>query len=289
MKIAFLGMGIMGGPMAANMSRHGHEVRIYNRTPGRPGEIEAIEAGCTPASTAAEAAKAADVICLCLSDSASVEAVLFGENGALSVTPAQTIVDFSTIGQRRSLAIANRLKTNGIAYIDAPVSGGESGARSGQLVAMVGAPDVDRFPLRDVFQPVAGKVFACGKVGKGQALKLVNQSMVAANLLGVCEAIAAAKALDMDISVVLRACSGGAASSWQLEHLGPKIADRDFAPGFRMEHFRKDLALLEEDLAGRKVTSLAKRVAEIIDKLCKTDEEFGERGTQALIAGLSET
>ncbi|MEP2892351.1 NAD(P)-dependent oxidoreductase [Tateyamaria sp.] len=281
--ITFIGLGIMGGPMAAHIQKAGHRVTVFNRSPGKPSERLAQEAGCRSAKTIHEAVRDADLVCLCLGDESSVRNVLLGVDGALvAMKEGGTIIDFTTIGRQAALDIAEVVKASGKKFIDAPMTGGDIAAKNATLTIMAGATEQELLAVKDVLLSVAEKVVACGRVGAGQSTKLVNQLMVAVNLASVCEAMVAAKSLGISPSTIVDACGGGAAGSWQLANLGIRAAEGDYAPGFKVSHLVKDLRLLQENLCKSENPDFASEVHERLSLLVRHEPDFAECGTQAL-------
>lgn len=283
MKIAFIGMGIMGSAMASRIAASGVDTVVYNRSQANPNINKAIASGAYLASTIEEAVSNVDVVALCLGDENSVRSVLLGSEGVCKcVKPGTTILDFTTIGPRATAALAHDLNEHEIKFIDAPITGGPPAAETGTLTIMLGGDEETSSKLSPILAPVSSKVVAVGKTGSGQALKMVNQLLCAVNLAGVCAALKAAEALGVEGDKVLDACSGGAAGSWQLSNLGSKILEEDFAPGFKVEHMRKDLRLLKESL-DQNTPELATLAMAYFDELLNQSPQSAELGTQSLI------
>ncbi len=282
MQLAFLGLGVMGGAMAANLARAGYTVTAWNRTPDRDGVRVAAAAGAQVVPTLAEAVESAAIVLTCVTAAADVAAVL----AAAPLAAGTIAIDCSTIGVSAAQAIGQDLAQRGVQFLDAPVSGGDLGAQNASLTFMVGG---DRAPFETIqpYLTAMGKaIHYCGPLGSGQAIKLCNQILCVANLLGVCEALQLAQTAGLDPAQVIEVCGGGAAASWMLSQLGPKVAAADYAPGFKIEHMLKDLRLvqaaseaLELNLPGTDlVTALLAKVATM---------GGGSEGTQALIRAYS--
>jgi 3-hydroxyisobutyrate dehydrogenase len=290
-KIAFLGMGRMGAPMAANLAHAGFDVVIWNRTADRPGMAHAVEAGARAVATLEEACAQRDAVLSCLGDVPDVQQVLCRGGGVIDHAPGGALViDFSTIGPDAARDIARALATRGLRFLDAPVSGGDVGARAGTLTVMVGGEAEDFHAAADLFDAVGKAVHHCGPVGAGQAVKLCNQVLAAANMLAVTEALVLARTIGIDPQLVVEVCRTGAAGSWALEKLGPKILARDFAPGFSIRHILKDLRLVEEaadEAAGDDADVELPGVDLAVDQfeaVAELDEGRGaELGTHAMI------
>lgn len=246
--IGFIGIGVMGKPMASNLLRKGYSLSIVSRHPER--EAPLIAQGALIAPSAQELARRSDVVILMLPDTSTVEQVLFGDDGvALGVRKGSTVIDMSTISPEKTIEFAERLAATGCAMLDAPVSGGEKGAQEGTLGIMAGGPQDVFERRRSIFEAMGRTVIYTGPSGCGQKTKLVNQLVGATNLLAAVEGLRLARTAGLDAQTTLQAISNGAASSWMLANLGPKILQDDFAPGFSIRLQHKDLTLLKEWLA----------------------------------------
>ena len=250
-KIAWLGAGMMGSAMAGKLAKAGYRVTIWNRTSPSPGLELAASQGCTIARTVEDALQGSHIVCSCVTDGPALRSVLFAPNRDLKKLLAANavIMDHGTIGPMEAKAIAEQLNQVGVRFIDAPVTGGDIGAREGTLTFMVGASHEDWELVRPLLNAMGKKWVHAGPVGSGQSLKLVNQLLCGVNLLATVEAFQVAEKLGMDRKLVVEACGGGAAGSWQLVNLGPKIITQDDRPGFRAAHLLKDLKFLRDALA----------------------------------------
>lgn len=243
--IGFIGIGVMGKPMAQNLLRKGYSLAIVSRHPDQEANLAAH--GVSIAASSQELAQISDVVILMLPDTATVETVLFGTSGVASGARKDSIViDMSTISPERTVEFARRLAEMGCILLDAPVSGGEKGAEAGTLGIMAGGPKETFERCRPILDAMGKTIIYTGPSGCGQKTKLVNQLIGATNLLGAVEGLRLARAAGLDMQTTLQAISSGAASSWMLANLGPKILDRDFAPGFSIRLQDKDLTLLKE-------------------------------------------
>ena len=284
---AFMGLGTMGSPMAQNLSKKGFPVKGWNRTQeSRPLVDQAREQGVAIASTIKEAVKDADIVSICVSDVTDVNQVIFGEGGiAQHAQPGTIVIDFSTIGPKAAQAIAQKLQPYGLHYLDAPVSGGDVGAQNGTLTIMVGGEQSHYEQSLPIFEALGKNITHCGPVGSGQAVKLCNQVLCAVHMVAVCEASELAKTFDLDPHLMIQVCSTGAAASWALSNLGPKVAASDLDPGFMVKHILKDLRLVQESLGDFQLpgTTLA-------DQMFKAVQTLGgqEQGTQAMIRAYRE-
>jgi 3-hydroxyisobutyrate dehydrogenase len=243
--IAFLGMGLMGVPMARNLLKGGFTVACYNRTASKTAPV--VELGGTACESPKEAARNADVVISCVTNGPDVEKVLFGDEGAIHGAKANTIfVDMSTIAPAVSVEIGTRLKAKGFRFVEAPVTGGTVGAQNGTLSILAGGSEEDFLELQPVFAAMGKNITRCGPWGAGQGVKLCNQIMGAMNILGVCEAFSLARGLNIDPALIEKALNSGAASSWALQNLAPKIAAGDWSPGFMVDTQQKDMKLVLE-------------------------------------------
>ena len=276
----------MGRPMARNLLRAGYPLTIWNRS--RSG-IEALVAdGATAAASAREVAERSGVVITMVGDSADVEEVALGPGGIIEGAHEGLVhIDMSTIAPDVTRGIAARLGEAGVAMLDAPVSGGEPGAINATLSIMVGGDEAVFERCRPVFEVLGKKIVYCGPSGSGQVVKLCNQVVVGLNNLAVCEALVLCEAAGVDPRAMLDAIGAGAASSWAVLNLAPKMLDRDFRAGFKAEHQLKDLghalALAESEGVGLEGTAL---VRDLFARLVA--DGVGSEGTQALIKALED-
>jgi 3-hydroxyisobutyrate dehydrogenase len=241
-RIGFVGLGTMGGSMAANLLRAGAGLTVWNRTPGKAAVL--IEMGAAEAGSPAEVAARSDVTVICVSDTPDVEAVLFGTDGiAAGIAPDALVVDCSTISPDATRDFGRRLAQQRVGMVDAPVSGGSEGARLGTLTIFVGGavPDVDR--ARPVLQTMGKTITNMGELGSGQAAKAVNQVIISGAYLGVAEGIVLGIKAGLDPHLLVEALSGGAAQSWVLANRSGRMIDDDYPLGFRLALHRKDLGI----------------------------------------------
>ena len=241
-RVAFLGLGTMGAAMAANLARAGFQVSAWNRTAGRAPELG--ELGVTTASTPAEAASTAEMVVVCVSDTPDVEAVLFGPDGVVEgAKPGTLVIDCSTIAPSGSWDFAARLRERDLRMVDAPVSGGSEGARNATLTIFVGGDERDVEHARPVLNALGRTITHVGPIGAGQAVKAVNQVILAGTYLGVAEGIVLAIKAGLDVEQVVEALGGGAAQSWVLANRSKRMIDNDYPLGFKVALHRKDLAI----------------------------------------------
>ncbi len=243
--VAFLGLGTMGASMAANLARAGFPVTAWNRTPGRAPEL--ADLGVVTADSPANAAAKADIVVICVSDTPDVEAVLFGKQGVVDGARAGAlVVDCSTIAPSGSWDFAARLREREIRMVDAPVSGGSEGARNATLTIFVGGDERDVEKARPVLSALGRTITHVGPIGAGQAVKAVNQVILAGAYLGVAEGIVLAMKAGLDVEQVVAALGAGAAQSWVLANRASRMIDNDYPLGFKVALHRKDLAIALE-------------------------------------------
>jgi 3-hydroxyisobutyrate dehydrogenase len=279
-RLAFIGLGIMGKPMAGHLLKAGHGLAVHSRTKSKAEDL--LSAGATWAKSPAAAAADADVVFICVTDTPDVESVLFGGGGVIeSARPGLIVVDHSTISPSATKNFAARLADQGTSMLDAPVSGGDTGARNATLSIMVGGDQTAFQKVLPLLNLMGKTITHCGASGSGQLTKLVNQILVSVTNLAVCEALTLAVAGGLDPVKTIAAVAGGAAGSWQLSNLGPKMIARDFAPGFMIDLQHKDLRLVLEAAAAARVKLITtQRVTEMFAEAQKQGR--GRDGTQAL-------
>jgi 2-hydroxy-3-oxopropionate reductase len=243
--IGFIGLGVMGREMARHLVRAGHEVRAYDM------KTEAVEElareGAVAAASVAEAADGAEVVITMLPDTPQVEKVVLGPGGLLQNPPAgRLLVDMSTIAPTATRRMAAQLAQAGIAMLDAPVSGGPTGAKAAKLSIMVGGSEDAVARARPVLEAMGTTIIHVGESGAGQTVKACNQLICAMNLQAICEAFALGRAAGLDLEKLREVLLGGAASSWMLQNLGPLMLAKDASAGFRIDLKLKDLRLAGE-------------------------------------------
>lgn len=276
----------MGASMAAHLLDAGHRLSVTSRTRATADPL--VDRGAEWSDSPAELAAAVDVVCVMVGFPADVRAVLLGGHGALAhAQPGALVIDFTTSEPSLAVELHRVGAERGLDVIDAPVSGGDVGARNATLSIMVGggAGAVER--AGPILSALGSTVVHQGGPGAGQHTKMVNQTLVAASMIGVCEALLYAHRAGLDPHIVLRSVSAGAANSWTLEHLAPRILRGDLAPGFYVEHFVKDLgiAVSEAQAMGLGLPGL-----ELAADLYRRLEAMGHRrsGTQSLIVALAQ-
>ena len=271
MKTAFVGLGVMGYPMAGYLLRAGFEVTVYNRTRAR-ASAWCTEFSGSMADTPADAAKGADIVFCCVGNDDDVREVILGANGVLEgAQPNAIIVDHTTASAEVAKEVYGAAGEKGVQFLDAPLSGGQAGAEAGQLTIMVGGdlPVYERaLPIMDCYAKACTRI---GDVGDGQKAKMVNQICIAGIVQGLAEGLHLAKRSGLDIPAVIGAISKGAAQSWQMENRWQTMIDDKFEFGFAVEWMRKDLkiALAEAQRAGATLdmTALVDRYYSEVEKL----------------------
>jgi len=238
MRVAFLGLGIMGRPMAANLAKAGHEVSVWNRTPGKTVE------GARIADTPADAARDAEVVWMCVSDTRAVETLLFGPQGVeSSIGAGAMVVDSSTISPSAEHEFAERLRAKGVDYVDAPVTGSKVAAESGNLIFMVGGDEAVLAKIDPLFKAMGKQVFRMGETSKGQAAKLVMNLQIALIYEGFAEALTLATKLGVNVDKLLPLIQASMVKSGVVEYKAPFVMRRDFTPNFPLRLMLKDIHL----------------------------------------------
>ncbi len=283
-ELGFIGLGIMGRPMVKNLLKAGYEVTVWNRS--EPGIADCVDAGAKRGASPADVAAKADVVLSCVTDSPDVEQVYLGEDGVIhSVSEGMIAIDMSTISPMVAQSVAEKLGEKGVKMLDAPVSGGESGAVGGTLSIMVGGPDETFEQCLPILEAMGSRITHIGPNGLGQTVKLCNQITGAVNILAMCEGLVLGAKFGADMEKLVEAVSAGAAGSWMMSNLAPKILERDFSPGFMIKLQQKDLRLVLEAAQEMKVslpgTALVNQLFQSVEGL-----GLGDEGTQALVKAL---
>ena len=272
--IAFIGLGIMGGPMAVHLQEAGHEVRGYNRTAAKAERLGA--AGGTVCASAAEAVRGAEVVCLMVPDSPDVEDVLLGAGAVLdNAEPGALVIDFSTIRPDVARRLAAEADSRGLRMLDAPVSGGQAGAEAATLSIMVGRAPEDVEAAREVLDIVGRTVVHVGPSGAGQTVKAANQLVVAGNIAVLAEAVLLLEAHGIDLSAALDVLGGGLAGSAVLTQKRDNLVARSFEPGFRLELHAKDMRIV---MAALEEHHLVTPVADVLAGLVFASVAEGDGG-----------
>lgn len=284
-RVGFIGLGIMGAPMAANLLRAGFDVTVWNRSPSRTQPL--LETGANGADSPAGVAAASEVTLSCVTNSGDVEEVALGPNGVIEGAKAGSVyIDCSTIAPETARNVAAALAKRGVAMLDAPVSGGDIGAQAGTLAIMVGGEDETFARCLPVLQAMGKTIVHVGPSGAGQVVKLCNQIAGGLNLLAAAEAIGLARRSGVDPEKMLEVVSAGAAGSWMLSNLAPRAVRGDYAPGFMVDLMQKDLRLVL-DAANDTHTPLpgTALVAQLFQSI--QAEGRGADGTQSLVDAIA--
>jgi 3-hydroxyisobutyrate dehydrogenase len=280
-RVGFVGLGIMGGPMALNCIAAGFDVTVYNRTPDKAEPHR--RAGAAVADSPADLARGCDVVLSCVTASDDVLEVLLDESSGViaGARPGTVVIDCSTVdpevAQKCSAALAER----GVGFLDAPVSGGDVGAKAGTLSIMVGGRREHFDAALGVLEAMGKTITYCGQSGSGYTVKLCNQVCGALHLLAAAEAVSLARAAGVDPEAMLSAVSGGAAGSWMLQNLAPKMVSGDYEPGFFVDYQLKDLRLASDEAHRLGVPLPAAAMAEAMFRAASS-QGLGRCGTQAV-------
>lgn len=283
--LAFLGLGVMGYPMAGHLARAGHRVTVYNRTESKARQW-ADEFGGRTAATPREAARGARMVLSCVGNDDDLRSVVLGRDGALGgMAPGSLFVDHTTASAQVARELYRAAAEGGVGFIDAPVSGGQAGAQNGMLTIMCGGDPNAFEQARPVLQSFARAVTLLGGPGSGQLCKMVNQICVAGVVQGLAEAIAFGQAAGLEMREVVKVIGKGAAQSWQLDHRGTTMIDGEFDFGFAVDWMRKDLRLVLDE-AGRNGARLP--VTALVDQFYGDVQQMGggRWDTSSLIARL---
>ena len=280
-KIGFIGVGIMGKSMVRNLRKAGYEVAIYTRTKAKAEDV--IAEGAVWCDTAAECAKGRDVVITIVGYPKDVEEVYFGDNGIIAnADPGTYVIDMTTTSPRLAVRIWEEAEKAGLHAVDAPVTGGDTGAKAGTLTILAGGKKEDFDACVPVFEAMGKNINYEGKAGNGQHTKMCNQIAIAGALAGACEAMVYAKNTGLDVDTMLKSISTGAAGSAQMNNVASKAAKDDYAPGFFLKHFIKDMGIADEEaLAADTRLGVLEDVLGIAKKL--ESEGMGDLGTQAFI------
>jgi 3-hydroxyisobutyrate dehydrogenase len=283
-RIGFIGLGLMGSGMSMNIIKAGFPITVWNRTVSKTEPL--VKAGAKLGKSPKDVAEQSDIVIDIVTDSKDVEEVLLGLNGVIhGVKPGTIVIDMSTISPLRTREMAAKFREKGIKMLDAPVSGGDIGARNGTLSIMVGG-DKDAFDEAvPIFQAMGKTITHIGGNGDGQICKAVNQILVGMNMLGVAEALVFAKKAGVDVKKVHAAVSPGAAGSWQLTNNGAKLLVGDHEPGFKVKDYLKDLRIIMETSDSVKMPLVGTAVVQQMFKNLDA-EGLRDKGTQAVVVAV---
>jgi len=283
MKVAFVGLGVMGFPMAGHLAAAGHELAVFNRSPDKAARFGATHAGARIGPTVAETAEGAEVLALCVGRDDDVRAVVDAAMPVLA--PGAVIVDHTTTSAKLARAMAEQAAAGGRAFVDAPVSGGQAGAEKGALTIMLGGEVAACETVEPVIAAYGKAIRRIGGPGSGQLAKMVNQICIAGVVQGLAEAVHFAKRADLDTDGVLAAISKGAAQSWQMDNRWPTMVEGRFDFGFAVDWMRKDLGLVLDE-ARTNGAQLA--LTALVDQFYAEVQDMGGRrwDTSSLVARL---
>ncbi len=280
-EIGFIGIGVMGQSMVRNLMKKGYEVSVYTRTKARAEAV--LEEGAIWCDSVKACVKGKEAVITMVGYPKDVEEVYFGEEGILNEAEEGTyLIDMTTTSPKLSIQIAKEATQRGLHALDAPVSGGDVGAQKGTLAIMVGGEQANFERCRPIFEAMGSHIVYEGKAGSGQHTKMANQIALSGVMASLCEAITYAKAVGLDPETMLSTISQGAAGSWQMSNMGPRILKGDMEPGFYMKHYIKDMKIAVEEAQEAGATlGLLNQILDMYQKLEK--EGQGDKGTQALI------
>lgn len=285
-RVGWIGTGVMGHSMCSHVMAKGYKATVYNRSKDKAGPL--LQAGAAWADTPAKVAQASDVVFAIVGFPRDVREVFLGAQGALAGAKAGTVlVDMTTSDPSLAQEISEAAKAKGIASVDAPVSGGDVGAKNATLSIMVGGDTEAVEAVKPLLECMGKTIVHQGPAGAGQHTKMVNQVLIASNMIGVCEALLYAHKAGLEPTTVLQSVGPGAAGSWSLNNLGPRILKRDFEPGFFVEHFIKDMGIALEE---SKRMGLAMPGLALANQLYLSVKAhgYGRKGTQALYLALEQ-
>lgn len=280
-KIGFIGVGVMGRSMVRNLMKNGYEVSVYNRTKLKADEV--VKEGAIWCDDVKSCAKGKDAVITIVGYPEDVREIYFGKNGILENADKGTVViDMTTTSPKLSVEIYEEGKKRGVECLDAPVSGGDVGAKSGTLSIMVGGEKEVFDKCLDIFRCMGTTIIYEGKAGNGQHTKMANQIAIAGAVSGVCEAITYARGAGLDVQTMLDSISEGAAGSWQMSNMAPRMLKGDFDPGFYIKHFIKDMKIAKEEAGD---VNIDLKVLDTVLKMYESLENnnLGDLGTQGLL------
>lgn len=280
--IGFIGTGVMGTGIVTNLLKAGYAVTVYNRTKAHAQQV--LDAGAKWADTPAILTTQSDIIFTMVGYPTDVEEVYFGTDGIFASAKAgQIVVDMTTSTPTLAAKIALHASANGIGALDAPVSGGDIGAKSGTLTTMVGGDQATYDTVLPVLSAVSKQVNLFGAAGAGQHTKMANQIMIAATMVGMSEMLVYAKAANLDLQKVLTTLSSGGADNWSMDNYAPRIFKGDFQPGFYAKHLLKDLRIALDEAAKMELNLPGTQLAEKLYQELAEEKQLGNEGTQALV------
>jgi 3-hydroxyisobutyrate dehydrogenase len=285
LSVGWIGTGVMGAAMCGHLLAAGHAVTVYTRTREKAATL--VDSGAKWANSPAEVAAASDVTFAIVGFPSDVRQVFLGDEGAVAAArPGSIVVDMTTSEPALALEIHAAAAARQVGSVDAPVSGGDVGARNASLAIMVGGGEADVERVRPLLEILGGTIVHVGGPGAGQHAKLVNQILIASGMVGVSEALLYASRAGLDLDKVMQAVSGGAAGSWSLSNYGPRILGGDFEPGFFVDHFVKDMGIALDEARAMELAVPGLALAHQLYVALQAQGD-GRRGTQALLLALA--
>ena len=284
-RIGWIGTGVMGRSMCGHLIAAGHTATVFNRTVEKTKDL--VDAGATLAASPREVAQNSDIVFTIVGFPSDVRSVILGDDGVLAgCTSGMTIVDMTTSQPSLAEEIAKLASQQGVASIDAPVSGGDTGAKNAALSIMIGGDKEAVEAVRPLFDLMGKTVVHQGGPGRGQHTKMVNQTLIASGMIAVCEGLLYAHKAGLDLPTVIQSVASGAAGSWSLSNLAPRMIDQNFDPGFFVEHFIKDMGIALDEAARMNLSlpglALAHQLYQAV-----TAQGHAKDGTQALLLALA--
>ncbi len=285
-RIGWIGTGVMGRWMCQHLMSKGYQATVYNRSRDKAKAL--LDSGAAWADTPKAVAERSDVVFAIVGFPADVREVFLGAQGALAGSKSGTVlVDMTTSEPSLAREIYQAAKAKGVGSVDAPVSGGDVGAKEARLSIMVGGDAEVVEAVRPLLECMGKTIVHQGPAGAGQHTKMVNQILIATNMIGVCEALLYGHKAGLDLKTVLQSVGGGAAASWSLNNLGPRIMDRNFEPGFFVEHFIKDMGIALDEAKRMNLSLPGLALANQL-YLAVQAQGWGRKGTQALMLALEQ-
>jgi 3-hydroxyisobutyrate dehydrogenase len=285
-RIGWIGTGVMGKSMCGHLMAAGYEATVFNRSPEKARPL--VEKGAKAADSPRAVAEASDVVFSIVGYPQDVREVTWGERGTLAgARPGTVLVDMTTSEPALAREIDQAARARQVHAVDAPVSGGDVGAREARLSIMIGGDQQVVAALRPLFETMGKTIVHQGPAGAGQHTKMVNQILIASNMIGVCEALLYGFKAGLDLSVVLESVSSGAAGSWSLSNLGPRMIAGNFEPGFFVEHFLKDMGIALAEARRMKLCLPGLALAESLYRAVEA-QGYSRKGTHALMLALAQ-
>jgi 3-hydroxyisobutyrate dehydrogenase len=285
-RVGWIGTGVMGAPMARHLLDGGYQVEVFNRTRARAEEL--VQAGARWRDPPRELAADADVVCLMLGFPDDVRTTVLGDGGVLeAMKPGSLLIDFTTSVPTLAAEIDEVARAKDVEALDAPVSGGDVGARNASLVIMVGGSEAAFGRAQRLFSKLGRTVTRLGEAGSGQHTKMMNQIAIASGMIGLCEALLYAHRAGLDVEQAIETIKGGAAGSWSLSNYAPRLLRGDLEPGFKIDHFIKDLGIALSEARRMNLSLPGTALAEQLYVAARS-QGLGQKGTHALAGALAQ-